>query len=247
MKSKNFSRKNEKKKVYETYPKASVKFEVADGCFLDCRQMLHENKLYLVPRYINRVDCYPQQKGKGETHGWQLRYKKLSLFYSDGKYRSPRHALEAAKSDLKRGYIVAEHRDNPSQKIHKKVNKPKKIKLIPGVRLFSNCPKVKDKKTGKEIGRKVKHYYISIIVPVFDQKRRQVVKYIATENTLSQERINHILDLALSFRRYMEHLFNTKETELARICKLEHMTPELIAEYKPRVKYPTVKQMKKVL
>ncbi len=243
MKTDTVTRKNEKKKVYESYPKASVKFAVADGCFLDCRQMLHNNKLYLVPRYINRVDCYPKKKGKGETHGWQLRYKKLSIFYSDSKYSSPRHALETAKSDLKKGYIVKEHRDCPSQKIHKKINKPKKIKLIPGVRLYMNRPKVKDKKTGEVIGMKVRHYYVEVIVPVYDQKRRVINKYFATENTISRERIKNILDLALSFRRYMEHLFEKKETELARICKFEHMTPELIAEFKPRVRYPTIKQI----
>lgn len=221
-----------KKKTYQKLDKSPIQFEVADNCFLNCRNITVKGIKYVVPRHINRVDIYLEGNKQG-THGWQLRYKKISKFYNDKKQSSIKLGLEKAKSDLRRGYIVKEHKHFANQKINKRVLKRKKLKLIPGVNIASSALANSNQK----------YYNVVCRIPVYNGISRQFSIYLAVTNRLTQEKVNQSLDTILTLRKYSEYLYKTKQADIAKIITPKHITPLLIEQYKPRVKYPTVKQI----
>ena len=221
------------KNKYHIYEKTSITFEVADDCYLNCRLVTVKGQSYVVPRYINRVDI--SVENKQGTHGWQLRYKSISIFYNDKKSNSIRIGLERAKKDLKKGFVVKAYLPLGNQVMLKKAYKTKKIKLIPGVRISYMVTKKKP----------YKQYSVICDISVLNGKARSFRKYIAVEKQLTQEKINHAITIAATMRKYAEHLFNSGDSDIAKIIKLEHITPKLIDEYFPKIKFPTPDTIKK--
>ncbi len=222
------------KRPYQKYKKSPVTFEVAEDCFVNCRAIVVKDKTYVVPRHINRVDICSGKNNKG-THGWQLRYKKISKFYNDRKQSSIKLGLEKAKNDLRKGYVAKDHIEIVNQKLNKKNLKTKKIKLIPGVNIASST-------LAKTM---VKHYNVVCCISVLNGKARQFTKYLSVEERLTQEKLNKALDVLLTLRKYSEHLYHTKQPEIAKILSVKHITPLLIKEYCPKIKYPTIQQVVK--
>lgn len=141
---------------------------------------------FRVPRYISRVDI--NTPFKAGTHGWQVRYKGQSKFFSDVHYGrkrigSPAASLEAATIYL--GSIF----EGPPLLFREKPLKHKADKSLPvGVR----------ERRKVSIGRKVTE--ILFEVSAVSNRHPSKLFYVGTENTLTPQRYQTALHEAIQYR-----------------------------------------------
>lgn len=148
--------------------------------------------LILVPRHIVRIDTK-------NTHGWQVRYRGVTKFFSDGIPRAVSAALaslEAAKRFLHGVY------DGPHIARITTETSRKAIRTgIPGVRLVGTL----------RPNRRVMEFYAEATPFRSDDAAKRF--YIGTERTLTAERLDEAIEKASKVRERMrqEHLTRLRD------------------------------------
>lgn len=141
----------------------------------------------MVPRHIVRIDI--DDPGRAGTHGWQVRYQKPSVFFSDaknGKRRSPRTSLRAAIDCLLAIYRGPRRGVHRSERIRKRHPTG-----VPGVAFVRR----------RRPDRGFTEYLVRIQLGRHRQAgsvRRQI--YLGTENTVSDARVRAALKKARGIR-----------------------------------------------
>ncbi len=208
-------------------------WEVLDGVSIPAREVKVENRWIEAPRHINRIDI-PNKK----THGWQVRYRDNSKFFSDVRAddKSPEGSLENAKAFLKTIYKDDQH-IYKFAKISQE-HKDKGLKLYPGVSGLWRCAP----------GRSVFEFYFQVIVPVYGPNRHRNIKiYVCTENTLNREFINSKAKQAIAIRRYFENLYKQRDIETAKTMTLTKFDGVDLSEFERSFPPISNKKMKELL
>lgn len=156
-------------------------------------------RAFRTPRHIVRVDV--NELGKAGTHGWQVRLKKPSKFFSDCHYGNskrgnPKASLEAAIDYLSSIY------QGPRVLVRTEPTSRKKNPLLgSGVR---EAWKQSKKKAVREL-------YIEASPPCHSRSPKRF--YVGTENTISPERYLKALAKAREARAQLvqEHLAHQKQ------------------------------------
>ena len=182
---------------------------VIEGVEIPLREVKVAGEWIEAPRHINRIDIDSKK-----THGWQVRYRGQSSFFSDirNKSKDRRQSLEDAKVYLQNIYKDDLHihkYDFPSQE-----HKDKELKLYPGVSgLWRRAPT-----------REMYEFYFQVIVPVYGPNRHRNIKlYACTETTLDKKIVNDRARKAIAIRRYFEDLYSKKDVETAKVLTLKKM------------------------
>jgi len=143
---------------------------------------------FLVSRYIVRIDI--DEPGLVGTHGWQVRYQKPFVLFSDSKgasRRSPRQSLAEAMGHLALTYQGPRNllRTTPTSRKKNEIQEA-------GLRLVVMS---KPHKTFDE-------FYIEAMSPTRARAARRV--YVGTENTITLPRADAAIVKARKLRREME-------------------------------------------
>ena len=148
--------------------------------------------LFKCPRHIVRID--KNVPGFAGTHGWQVRYTKPSVFFSDDSVeagrKSPLHSLADASE-----YLAAVYNGPKTVRTRSKCLSSKKnlIQEV-GLRLISRMHK----------GRNVMEHYIEVTSLQNDHTPDRV--YVGTDNTLTEARLQAALEKARQLRKRMLEL-----------------------------------------
>lgn len=154
-------------------------------------------KSFKVPMHVVRLDTR-------NTHGWQLRYGKWTLYSdhsSDGTGAAT--ALTAASAELARRIVKL-----PAPSGIKKAVQPGKANGMP---LGVSGPIVRRRK-----GQNSAQFYLQVSFPVFSGKSANRSVYIATENTLTQEKYHAALNKAMALRETGVRKFKLATTKAKR-------------------------------
>lgn len=143
--------------------------------------------VFVIPMHIVRIDI--DSFGRAGTHGWQVRYRGRSKFFSDRSYGqrrlgSPRMALDAATQ-----YLISIYR-GPSLGFMTKQREFKADKSLgAGLRIASKISRRK----------KVREFFVeaSALSEKFGPKRF----YFGTENTVTEEKKLVAVEKANAYRR----------------------------------------------
>jgi len=151
-----------------------------------------------VPEHIQRIDTR-------STHGWQLRYGKPTLFFSDSKAPggTPRASLKVAIGALR-----------------------KRLASLPaptGLQRAASSSKQNDLPAGisgpilrQRPGRAAAECHFSVNLPRFNAKPLRRSVYIANQNTYSKQRYQQALDAAIELRRDAEEEYQRAATAAKR-------------------------------
>ena len=143
--------------------------------------------VFHVPRHIVRIDI--DDPGKAGTHGWQVRYQKPSVMFSDAKNndrRSPRASLADATRYLAAIYA------GPRVLIRTTPTKRKKNLIQEaGIRLVERVNKKKN----------ITEMYLEAVSPT--NKKASKRFYVGTLSTVTNERINDATIKARACRQQM--------------------------------------------
>lgn len=151
-----------------------------------------------VPEHIQRIDTR-------STHGWQLRYGKPTLFFSDSKAQggSPRAALKLAIAALRKRLIA--------------------LPAPTGLQRAASASKQNDLPAGisgpilrQRPGRTAAECHFSVNLPRFDAKPLRRSVYIANQNTYSKERYEQALATAIELRKEAEKAYQKAATAAKR-------------------------------
>jgi len=147
-----------------------------------------------VPEHIQRIDTR-------STHGWQLRYGKPTMFFSDSKApgANPRASLKLAIAALR-----------------------KRLASMPaptGLQRAASSSKQNDLPAGisgpilrQRPGRSAPECHFSVNLPRFGDKPLRRSVYIANQNTYSKERYQEALDAAIALRKQAEEEYQKAAT-----------------------------------
>jgi len=154
---------------------------------------------FLVPEHIQRIDKLPTPTN-GATHGWQLRYGQWT-FYADRSAdgSGAQGALDEATNELIRRIHILEAPTG----LRKNPNGSKNSELPVGI----SGPIRRLRK-----GRKFSEFYFGITIPRFGIKPTNTSVYIATENTITDERLDTALAKAIGIRNKAEAAFQEAST-----------------------------------
>ncbi len=151
-----------------------------------------------VPEHIQRIDTR-------STHGWQLRYGKPTVFFSDSKAPggTPRAALKLAIALLR-----------------------KRLSTLPaptGLQRAASSSKQNDLPAGisgpilrQRPGRTAAECHFSVNLPRFDGKPLRRSVYIANQNTYSKQRYELALATAIELRTAAEKAYQKAATAAKR-------------------------------
>lgn len=136
-----------------------------------------------VPTHIQRIDI-----SRSRTHGWQVRLG-LWQYFSDNSPdgSGSARAFDEAVSELKRRMKTAEAPTG----LRSEVNKNKSSDLPVGISGPTSRTRA---------GRASIQYYFQVTYPVAGDKPNNRSVYIATENTMTQEKYDSALAKAISIR-----------------------------------------------
>ena len=151
-----------------------------------------------VPEHIQRIDSH-------STHGWQMRYGRPTLFFSDGQGsgNGPRPALKRAVDALRQRIA-----DLPAPTGLQRGTSPNKQNDLP---VGISGPILRQR-----AGRSVPECHFSVNLPRFGSKPLRRSVYIANQNTYSPERYTDALNAALDLRRKAEEQYQTDATAAKR-------------------------------
>ena len=151
-----------------------------------------------VPEHIQRIDTR-------STHGWQLRYGKPTLFYSDSKAEgaNPRASLKAATEALSERLLTL---PAPTG-LQRKASASKQNDLPAGI----SGPILRQRN-----GRSSPECHFSVNLPRYGEKPLRRSVYIANQNTYSKERFDEALAAALELRKEAEQLYQIAATAAMR-------------------------------
>ena len=151
-----------------------------------------------VPEHIQRIDTL-------STHGWQMRYGRPTLFYSDGQGpgNGPRPALKRAIESLRQR--IAE------------------LPAPTGLQRSTSASKQNDLPIGisgpilrQRPSRSVPECHFSVSLPRFGGKPLRRSIYIANQNTYTPERYTGALNAAIDMRRAAEEQYQLDATAAKR-------------------------------
>lgn len=168
------------------------------------KHTIFTGKTFTVPTYIVRLDG-------ARSHGWQLRlgpWKMFSDHSNDGSGAA--RALKEAKAELLKRLKKA-----PAPTGLRNGVSPLKSSGLP---LGISGPHARSR-----AGKSGIQYYVQVTYPVFNGKNVNRSVYVATENTLSEERWNAALDKAIALREAGVRAF-TQASDKARrtvVARLE--------------------------
>lgn len=135
---------------------------------------------FWVPAFVVRIDI--DDPGRAGTHGWQVRYRKPSVFFGDslnGLRRSPQKSLQEAINYLRKIFRGTRSCVRSEEKPAKQIKTGK-----PGIRITHRLRK----------NRRVAEIYIRIDAPVAGHPPKNI--YVGTENTVTRARIKEKLVMA---------------------------------------------------
>lgn len=159
-----------------------------------------------VIRYISRVDIYPTATKKRQTHGWQVRYQRISKYFGDGD-GSPLDSLAKAEHYLRSIYVVSPAVLTQSERPQKR-NKLD----IPGVRITTlkrSAQKLADGSVRERTSRQV---YIEATHPFKGMKSQRF--YVGTEGSYSEEKMTASMHKAIAYRKEAERTFRAFRAEV---------------------------------
>lgn len=153
-------------------------------------------EIFSVPAHIVRLDSI-------KTRGWQVRYgdSTVEAFFPDGTNDG-----SGAAAALKRATEELIKRVGSMQAptgLKKEVLSWKKSSLPLGI----SGPAERYRK-----GKNVKQYYLQISLPRFGLKSKNTSVYIATENTITDEKFNAALAKAIGMRQEAENKYQREAT-----------------------------------
>lgn len=150
-----------------------------------------------VPRHIQRIDIWPENKSA--THGWQVRLREHGTrFFSDGE-KSPTISLKAAQTFLKENYKSIP----PASRIADKERSSKQTKTgAAGVTIIFRQAR----------NRHAYEAYFSVTAPVWHSKPRVLKIYIATNNSITQDKLDDAYSKAVYLRQLAEKYYSTQDT-----------------------------------
>lgn len=151
-----------------------------------------------VPEHIQRIDTR-------STHGWQLRYGKPTLFFSDSKAKgaSPRASLKLAVDALRERLSTL---DAPTG-LQRSASASKQNDLPAGI----SGPILRQRP-----GRAAPECHFSVNLPRYGDKPLRRSVYIANQNTYSKERYQEALDTAIALRQEAEKAYQEAATAAKR-------------------------------
>ena len=151
-----------------------------------------------VPEHIQRIDTR-------STHGWQLRYGKPTLFFSDSKAAgaNPRGSLKLATDALRERLST--------------------LQAPTGLQRAASTSKQNDLPAGisgpilrQRPGRAAPECHFSVNLPRYGDKPLRRSVYIANQNTYSKERYQEALETAIEMRKTAEVAYQTAATDAKR-------------------------------
>jgi len=150
-----------------------------------------------VPRHIQRIDIWPENKSA--THGWQVRLRENGTrFFSDGD-KSPASSLKAAQAFLRDNYKSIP----PASRIADKERRSKQTKTgAAGVTIVFRQAR----------DRHAYEAYFSVTAPVWNAKPRVLKIYIATNNSITQEKLDEAYSKAVYLRQLAEKYYTAQDT-----------------------------------
>ena len=151
-----------------------------------------------VPEHIQRIDTR-------STHGWQLRYGKPTLFFSDSKApgASARGALKMAVDALRERLSTLQAPTG----LQRSASTSKQNDLPAGI----SGPILRQRP-----GRTTPECHFSVNLPRYGDKPLRRSVYIANQNTYSPERYTEALNAALDMRRTAEAQYQIDATAAKR-------------------------------
>lgn len=151
-----------------------------------------------VPEHIQRIDTR-------STHGWQLRYGKPTMFFSDSKAEggSSRASLKMAVAALSKRLATL---PAPTG-LQRKASASKQNDLPAGI----SGPILRQRS-----GRSSPECHFSVNLPRYGEKPLRRSVYIANQNTYSKERYEEALAAAVELRKDAEKLYQQAATAAMR-------------------------------
>ena len=139
-----------------------------------------------VPEHIQRIDTR-------STHGWQLRYGKPTMFFSDSKApgATPRASLKMAIAALRKRLTSLQAPTG----LQRAASSSKQNDLPAGI----SGPILRQRP-----GRTAAECHFSVNLPRFNDKPLRRSVYIANQNTYSKQRYQEALDAAIELRKEAE-------------------------------------------
>jgi hypothetical protein len=151
-----------------------------------------------VPEHIQRIDTR-------STHGWQLRYGKPTMFFSDSKAEggSPRAALKLAVAALSKRLSTLQAPTG----LQRKASASKQNDLPAGI----SGPILRQRS-----GRSSPECHFSVNLPRYGEKPLRRSVYIANQNTYTKERYEEALAAAIELRKEAEKAYQAAATAAMR-------------------------------
>ncbi len=151
-----------------------------------------------VPEHIQRIDTR-------STHGWQLRYGRPTLFFSDSKApgANPRGSLKSATDALRERLSTLEAPTG----LQRAASTGKQNDLPAGI----SGPILRLRP-----GRAAPECHFSVNLPRHGEKPLRRSVYIANQNTYSKERYQAALDTAIEMRKSAEVAYQLAATDAKR-------------------------------
>ena len=151
-----------------------------------------------VPEHIQRIDTR-------STHGWQLRYGKPTLFFSDSKApgAGARGALKLATDALRERLSTLQAPTG----LQRAASSSKQNDLPAGI----SGPILRQRP-----GRTTPECHFSVNLPRYGDKPLRRSVYIANQNTYSKERYKEALAVALAMRQAAEAAYQEAATAAMR-------------------------------
>lgn len=138
-----------------------------------------------VPSHIVRIDIM----GVKTTHGWQVRYGKPWKFFSD-------HTANGTGAELALSNAIAELKRRIAT-----LTAPTGIRRQTAQRKSSDLPAgISGPIQRLHKGRNIPSYYFQVTLPIHGEKSKNALVYVASENTLTEERIQLALLKSMALR-----------------------------------------------
>lgn len=159
-----------------------------------------------VPRHVVRIDIL----GAKTTHGWQIRYGKPWKFFSDHSLNGSgaAQALAKATEELNRRIATLP----APTRLRWQATKAKTSNLPSGI----SGPIQRLRK-----GRKTPSYYFQVTLPIHGGKSKNAQVYVASESTLTEERIQLAISKSVALREKHLAEFQHLATQAKRQALLE--------------------------
>ncbi|MDD5277618.1 MAG: hypothetical protein PHR16_16250 [Methylovulum sp.] len=154
-----------------------------------------------VPSHIVRIDII----GVKTTHGWQVRYGKPWKFFSD-------HTANGAGAEFALSNAIVELRQRIAT-----LPAPTGIRRQTAHRKSSNLPAgISGPIQRRHKGRNTLSYYFQVTLPIHGEKSKNTLVYVASENTLTEERIQLAVLKSMALRQKHIAKFQYSATQAKR-------------------------------